>query len=63
MNSKDILDILKDHLYETIKDSKESKEELIVGYSDSSRNYLNGYHDGVIYICDELLDLIDLLTK
>lgn len=63
MLSKDILDILKDHLENTIKRSQESQIQLNADNYEYSRDYLNGYYDGIIYHCDELLDLINLLIK
>lgn len=63
MIAKDILDIMKDHLEDTIKSSQDSQRELETDLYIYSRDYLNGYYDGVIYLCDELLDLFNLLTK
>lgn len=63
MIAKDILDILKDHLESVIKDSHDSKKELEEDFPYLSKFYLTGFHDGVIYHSEELLDLINLLTK
>lgn len=63
MIKKDILDIVQDHLQNTIKRSQDSKKTLEELFPDVSQSYLNGFHDGVIYLCEEALDLINLLSK
>lgn len=63
MLSKDILDIMKEHLEDTIKSSQDSQIQLDTDNYVYSRDYINGYYDGVIFLCDELLDLIDFLIK
>lgn len=70
MTEKDILDFVKDYLQNAIKRSQDSKkilEELFPDVSQSDLNglhaYFNGFNDGVIYYCEEVLDFINLLSK
>lgn len=63
MTEKDTLDFVKDHLENCVKRSQDSKKTLEELFPEVSQSYLNGFHDGVIYHSEELLDLINLLTK
>lgn len=63
MTEKDTLDFVKDYLENSIKRSPDGKKRLEELFPEVSQSYLNGFHDGVIFLCEELLDLINLLTK
>ena len=63
MQAGDILDVVKSYLESTIKRSQKCQKKLEADFFEETKDYLNGFYDGVINHCDELLDLIRLLSK
>lgn len=63
MTKKDSLDIVKNNLENALESSQDSAKILKELFPEASQSYLNGFHDGVILLCKEVLDLINLLSK